>query len=523
MLPSAVRIRTMLVLNLAFIMERADEAVLPAAFKFIGAAMGATPTQLGQITLSRALVQAASSPMAGLLGDRLDRVHLVATGCLLWAACTAAIGMSTTLTQMMVCSGANGLGLALVIPATQSLVADLYPPEARGRAFGFLLLFSGMGGFAGFLATSLGGQRPYGIEGWRVVFYIVAAVSAVVGCIVALLAADPRRRAKDERNAANGGWRWAVTHARGMLRDIGLVLRIRSFQILILQGIVGSMPWIAFGWLTLYMQMLGFSDFMAASMVAMFGAGCCLGSFLGGAIGDLFSRRWVDNGRIVAAQLSVCFTFPTTIALLRWLPLDPPGGMASVKVLYGGFLFLMGSTISWSGTNNSAMFAEIVPEQLRSAVYAFDRSFEGAVGATGAPLVGLVAERVFGFAGAVGREGADLDNARALGNSLLFCWLLPFFCCFLFYFGLYFTLPADRERGRELGRQMAAAAGGPEAGRGLARLYHSKNSFCVLNSGSYADVLDALHGPEVPAGNGNFSKAQKRWCERARGWFPNRR
>ena len=38
--------------------------------------------------------------MAGLLGDRLDRVHLVATGCLLWAACTAAIGMSTTLTQV---------------------------------------------------------------------------------------------------------------------------------------------------------------------------------------------------------------------------------------------------------------------------------------------------------------------------------------------------------------------------------------------------------------------------------------
>ena len=40
------------------------------------------------------------------------------------------------------------------------------------------------------------------------------------------------------------------------------------------------------------------------------------------------------------------------------------------------------------GTNNSTIFAEIVPEQLRSAVYAFDRSFEGAVGATAAPLVG---------------------------------------------------------------------------------------------------------------------------------------
>jgi hypothetical protein len=40
------------------------------------------------------------------------------------------------------------------------------------------------------------------------------------------------------------------------------------------------------------------------------------------------------------------------------------------------------------GSANSAMFAEIVPEQLRSVVYAFDRSFEGAIAACAAPLVG---------------------------------------------------------------------------------------------------------------------------------------
>ena len=34
------------------------------------------------------------------------------------------------------------------------------------------------------------------------------------------------------------------------------------------------------------------------------------------------------------------------------------------------------------------MFADIVPEHLRSTVYAFDRSFEGAVAACAAPLVG---------------------------------------------------------------------------------------------------------------------------------------
>ena len=40
------------------------------------------------------------------------------------------------------------------------------------------------------------------------------------------------------------------------------------------------------------------------------------------------------------------------------------------------------------------MFADIVPEQLRSTVYAFDRSFEGAVAACAAPLVGRLLEQL---------------------------------------------------------------------------------------------------------------------------------
>lgn len=39
------------------------------------------------------------------------------------------------------------------------------------------------------------------------------------------------------------------------------------------------------------------------------------------------------------------------------------------------------------------MFADIVPEHLRSTVYAFDRSFEGAVAACAAPLVGELYSR----------------------------------------------------------------------------------------------------------------------------------
>jgi len=108
------------------------------------------------------------------------------------------------------------------------------------------------------------------------------------------------------------------------------------------------------------------------------------------------------------------------------------------------------------------MFAEIVPEQLRSAVYAFDRSFEGAVGATAAPLVGLVAEKVFGYHGSLGQAvvpdpAATLANARALGNSMLILLLVPWGLDFCFYCFLYFTIQADRERSRNMGRLLTAS------------------------------------------------------------------
>ncbi len=78
---------------------------------------------------------------------------------------------------------------------------------------------------------------------------------------------------------------------------------------------------------------------------------------------------------------------------------------------------------------------------MRNLVYAFDRSFEGALAALGSPLVGIIAHRVFGFEGEAtsaeceGSGGtlgpgqlprdpaeiieADLRKADALANSMV--------------------------------------------------------------------------------------------------------
>lgn len=39
----------------------------------------------------------------------------------------------------------NGVGLALVMPACQSLIADLYEAQQRGRAFGIIMTVAAFG------------------------------------------------------------------------------------------------------------------------------------------------------------------------------------------------------------------------------------------------------------------------------------------------------------------------------------------------------------------------------------------
>lgn len=92
----------------------------------------------------------------------------------------------------------NGVGLGLLIPNAQSLIADYYKPLSRGKAFGGLYLFGALGGMLGaFLGTNLGSYMPLGIEGWRFAFMCVALLSAAVGVLNLSGSVDPRYKAED--------------------------------------------------------------------------------------------------------------------------------------------------------------------------------------------------------------------------------------------------------------------------------------------------------------------------------------
>lgn len=102
----------------------------------------------------------------------------------------------------------------------------------------------------------------------------------------------------------------------------------------------------------------------------------------------------------------------------------------------------------------SPIFAEIVPEKSRTSVYALDRSFESILSSFAPPIVGILAQHVYGYKPV--RKGSseseeiatDRGNAASLARALYTAIGIPLaLCCFIYSF-LYCTYPRDRERAR---------------------------------------------------------------------------
>ncbi|CAK9205954.1 unnamed protein product [Sphagnum jensenii] len=428
------RLVTLILINLASIMERADEALLPAVYDQVGKAFGVSPSALGTLTFIRALVQALASPLAAYLTLRHNRIMVIAGGAVAWAIATAAVGSCTAYWQAVIAKAFNGIGLAIVVPAIQSIVADYHKDSERGLGFGFL---HGAGQFGtligGIFATLMAGQVLGNLAGWRFAFYFVAFVSLLLGGAIYMFAQDvqPPTLMVSVRSVKN-----LITIKLGWTFDV------RTFQVIVAQGLAGQIPWQAISFATLWLELMGFKRIDAAISVGLLSVGNMLGSVFGGWVGDFSAQLSPNAGRILCAQFSALIGIPLSGILLLGLP-----QVSAPAWAYGFVLFLMGFLMSWnSPATNWPIFSEIVPTHLHTTVFAIDSMIEKSLAAAGAPLVGILAERLFGYASQKGTSGSDLDNANAIAKGLFSLMTIPFFLCFLIINLLYFTYPRDRDR-----------------------------------------------------------------------------
>ncbi|KAL1209053.1 hypothetical protein V5N11_009278 [Cardamine amara subsp. amara] len=440
---------TLVLVYLAGIMERADESLLPGVYKEVGDALHVDPTALGTLTLFRSIVQSSCYPLAAYLSSRHNRAHVIALGAFLWATATFLVAVSTTFFQVAVSRGLNGIGLAIVTPAIQSLVADSTEDSNRGMAFGWLGFTSNIGSILGYIFSILLASKSFnGISGWRIAFVLVALLSVLVGILVRIFATDPHYSDKIITKHVKDKPFWS--DIKDLLKEAKMVIKIPSFQIFVAQGVSGSFPWSALAFAPLWLELIGFSHKKTAVLVTLFTISCSFGGLFGGYMGDTLAKKLPNAGRIILSQISSGLAIPLAAILLIGLPDDP-----STAFSHGLVFVIMGLCISWNGpATNSPIFAEIVPERARTSIYALDRSFESILASFAPPIVGMLAQNVYGYkpvpegSSSLIKIESDRENAASLAKALYTAIGIPMLICCTIYSFLYCTYPRDRDRAK---------------------------------------------------------------------------
>lgn len=179
----------------ALFMAILDNLVVNIALPTISKDLEASTTQLQWIVSAYTLVFASLQITGGGLGDRFGRKRWFLAGTALFTATSFAAAFSANIEMLIAMRALQGLGAALIMPLSLSLISDAFPPEERGRALGIWSAVSVSGLAAG---PIVGGVLvEYGDWNW------VFLVNVPIGIIALLVTAIVVRESRDTSGEAS--------------------------------------------------------------------------------------------------------------------------------------------------------------------------------------------------------------------------------------------------------------------------------------------------------------------------------
>ena len=126
-----------LVLSLATFMLVLDSTIANVAIPTIAGDLGASSSQGTWVITSFGVANAISIPITGWLAKRFGEVRLFLISTLLFVLASWLCGISHSLEMLIVFRVLQGAVAGPIIPLSQSLLLNNYPPEKRGMALAF--------------------------------------------------------------------------------------------------------------------------------------------------------------------------------------------------------------------------------------------------------------------------------------------------------------------------------------------------------------------------------------------------
>lgn len=191
--PSYLRL-TLFVLFLVNVFNYMDRMVLSVLVQPIKNEFLLSDTQMGLLTgIAFAIFYAVAGIFIARLGDRYNRVNIIAFSILAWSFLTALTGLVQNYLQLFLARIGVGVGEAGAIPTSNSLVSDYFPTEQRSGALGIITSGSSVGLTLGII---LGGWIAE-MWGWRWAFICVGTPGILLAFLVRSVLRNPPRGYSD--------------------------------------------------------------------------------------------------------------------------------------------------------------------------------------------------------------------------------------------------------------------------------------------------------------------------------------
>jgi EmrB/QacA subfamily drug resistance transporter len=415
---------------------------LPSIQKDLHASISGLEWTINGYTLSFAVLLATG----GRLGDIFGRRRMFLFGVTIFALSSATAGFAPDATSLVISRVVQGVGAALMMPATLSIITNAFPAHERGKAMG---MWAGVSALALAVGPVLGGFLTESVS-WRAIFYlnIPVAIGAVAASLFAVRESRDNTVGREVDYAGvavltgaltalilalveGNSWGWGspvivallIGAGLGFAAFVAVELRVkvpmvefrffadRNFLGAVVVALIVSFSMLGvFFFLALYMQdILGYSPLEAGVRFLPSTLMIVLVAPVAGRMADRFGPRWLIAGGLAIVSASL-FSFSGIAVDSSYLDLLP------------GFMLLgIGIALTMSPMTSAAMNAVAVEKAgIASGVLSMFRMVGGSLGVavTGAIFQGLVKSSLDSSLSGSGITSAQRDSiSEQLGGG----------------------------------------------------------------------------------------------------------
>jgi EmrB/QacA subfamily drug resistance transporter len=179
---------TLILASLGAFMAALDVVVVSTALPTLRAQMGASLPDLEWTINAYNLVFGCLMLTGAALGDRFGRRRMYVTGVLVFVLGSSLAALAPDAGALIAARVVEGVGGAILVPLTLTLISGAFPAEQRGTAIGIWGGVTGLGVAAGPL---VGGAIVQGIS-WQWIFWVNVPIGVAVAALSALRLPESR-------------------------------------------------------------------------------------------------------------------------------------------------------------------------------------------------------------------------------------------------------------------------------------------------------------------------------------------